>query len=107
MSYDANHDVAILVEHFKRIAAKQPDGSYKCTFKDVFKDEQLEQLLESLVCIAVILFLCLLLIGDYKRFFQFSSFFSIENYLDYSRRCKVAISILYQLNMIFAREIDF
>jgi hypothetical protein len=49
MSYDANHDVAILVEHFKRIAAKQPDGSYKCTFKDVFKDEQLEQLLESLV----------------------------------------------------------
>jgi hypothetical protein len=55
MSYDANHDVAILVEHFKRIAAKQPDGSYKCTFKDVFKDEQLEQLLESLVCIIFIL----------------------------------------------------
>lgn len=49
MSYDPNHDVNLLVEGMKRFADPQPDGTYKTTFGKIFRDEVLEQQLESLV----------------------------------------------------------
>lgn len=49
MSYDPNHDVKLLVEGMVRFADPQPDGTYKTTFGKIFKDEILEQQLESLV----------------------------------------------------------
>ena len=47
--YDPNHDVDLLVACLKKIGKDQPDGSKLTTFIDVFKDEVLEQQLESLV----------------------------------------------------------
>jgi hypothetical protein len=47
--YDPNHDVDLLIACLKRIGTEQPDGGRICTFIDVFKDEKLEQQLESLV----------------------------------------------------------
>jgi hypothetical protein len=49
MSYDPDHDVKLLVAGMKRFAEPQSDGSYKTTFGVIFKDEVLEQQLESLV----------------------------------------------------------
>ena len=49
MSYDPNHDVSLLVAGMQRFAEKQADGTYKTTFGKIFKDEVLEQQLESLV----------------------------------------------------------
>jgi hypothetical protein len=46
---NVDHEVEILVEAIKRIAEPQSDGSYKTTFGTIFKDEKLEQQLESLV----------------------------------------------------------
>jgi hypothetical protein len=48
-AYDVDHDVHLLVEGLKRIGKEQPDGTFKTTFIQVFKDEVLEQQLESLV----------------------------------------------------------
>lgn len=49
MSYDPNHDVSLLVAGMQRFAEKQADGTYKTTFGKIFRDEVLEQQLESLV----------------------------------------------------------
>lgn len=49
MSYNADHDVELLINGIKRIGEPQPDGTYKTTFGIIFKDEILEQQLESLV----------------------------------------------------------
>jgi hypothetical protein len=49
MSYDPNHDVSLLVAGMQRFADKQADGTYKTTFGKIFRDETLEQQLESLV----------------------------------------------------------
>lgn len=49
MSYDANHDVSLLVSGIQRFGTKQSDGTFKTTFGSIFKDEVLEQQLESLV----------------------------------------------------------
>jgi outer membrane protein assembly factor BamA len=49
MSYDPNHDVSLLVAGMQRFAEKQADGTYKTTFGKIFRDEILEQQLESLV----------------------------------------------------------
>lgn len=38
-----DHEIELLVTALKRIADKQPDGTYKTTFIKIFKDEQLEQ----------------------------------------------------------------
>lgn len=46
---DIDHEVSLLVDCLKRIGEAQPDGSYKTTFGKIFKDEVLEQQLESLV----------------------------------------------------------
>eukprot|EP01099_Mayorella_cantabrigiensis_P006288 TRINITY_DN51_c0_g1_i1.p1 TRINITY_DN51_c0_g1~~TRINITY_DN51_c0_g1_i1.p1 ORF type:complete len:106 (+),score=27.91 TRINITY_DN51_c0_g1_i1:32-349(+) len=48
-NYDPDHDVKLLVAAIKRIAEPLPDGTYKTTFIKIFKDEILEQQLESLV----------------------------------------------------------
>jgi len=47
--YSVDHDVNLLIAGLKRIGEPQPDGSLKTTFIKVFKDEVLEQQLESLV----------------------------------------------------------
>jgi hypothetical protein len=49
MSYDPDHDVKLLVECLKKIGVSQSDGSKTTTFIEVFRDEVLEQQLESLV----------------------------------------------------------
>lgn len=49
MAYDPNHDVSLLVAGMKRFAEPQGDGTYKTTFGKIFRDEILEQQLESLV----------------------------------------------------------
>ncbi|PRP87980.1 hypothetical protein PROFUN_02717 [Planoprotostelium fungivorum] len=43
------HEISLLVTAMKRMADPQPDGTYKTTFIKIFKDEVLEQQLESLV----------------------------------------------------------
>mmetsp|Transcript_3543 Transcript_3543/g.9177 ORF Transcript_3543/g.9177 Transcript_3543/m.9177 type:complete len:96 (+) Transcript_3543:93-380(+) len=42
-------DIVTLVDGIKRLGRAEPDGSMCITFGEVFKDEQLEQQLESLV----------------------------------------------------------
>lgn len=49
MSYDPNHDVSLLVAGMQRFGEAQSDGTYKTTFGKIFRDEVLEQQLESLV----------------------------------------------------------
>jgi hypothetical protein len=44
-----NHEISILVKEFVKFGDKQADGTYKTTFGKIFKDEVLEQTLESLV----------------------------------------------------------
>jgi hypothetical protein len=46
---NVDHEIELLVTALKRIAELQPDGTYKTTFIKIFKDEILEQQLESLV----------------------------------------------------------
>lgn len=46
---NVDHEISLLVACLKRIADPQPDGSATTTFIKIFKDEVLEQQLESLV----------------------------------------------------------
>jgi len=46
---NVDHEIELLATALKRIGEKQTDGSYTTTFIKVFKDEVLEQQLESLV----------------------------------------------------------
>jgi len=43
------HEIGLLVAALKRIGDQQSDGTYTTTFIKIFKDEVLEQQLESLV----------------------------------------------------------
>ena len=44
-----DHEIYELAQGMKRFAQQQADGTYKTTFGTIFKDEKLEQILESLV----------------------------------------------------------
>lgn len=44
-----DHEIKILATEMVKFAEKQADGTYKTTFGKIFKDEVLEQTLESLV----------------------------------------------------------
>lgn len=46
---NVDHEVDLLVQCIKRIGKPQADGSVTTTFGEIFKDEALEQQLESLV----------------------------------------------------------
>lgn len=46
---NVDHEVKLLIECIKRIGKAQADGSVQTTFGEIFKDEVLEQQLESLV----------------------------------------------------------
>ena len=46
---DIDHEISLLVACLKRIGVQQENGSVKTNFIQVFKDEILEQQLESLV----------------------------------------------------------
>eukprot|EP00053_Salpingoeca_punica_P001054 m.31720 g.31720 ORF g.31720 m.31720 type:complete len:82 (+) comp10775_c0_seq1:72-317(+) len=46
---NVDHEIELLVQGLKRIGTAQPDGSYVTKFGVLFKDEQLEQQLETLV----------------------------------------------------------
>jgi hypothetical protein len=43
------HECKLLAAGIKRFGQQQADGTYKTTFGVIFKDEELEQQLESLV----------------------------------------------------------
>eukprot|EP00039_Didymoeca_costata_P018248 m.332750 g.332750 ORF g.332750 m.332750 type:complete len:84 (+) comp16999_c0_seq1:50-301(+) len=49
MPYDVDHEIELLVTCLKRICKDQEDGTKAVTFGEIFKDEILEQQLESLV----------------------------------------------------------
>ena len=49
MPYDVDHEVKLVQYHVARIGEQQGDGTYTCTFGQLFNDEEAEQVFESLV----------------------------------------------------------
>merc|ERR1712137_296462 len=47
--YDVEHEIKLVQWYVAKVGKKQDDGSYKCTFADIFYDEEAEQIFESLV----------------------------------------------------------
>eukprot|EP00005_Dracoamoeba_jomungandri_P004902 CAMPEP_0174251806 /NCGR_PEP_ID=MMETSP0439-20130205/1514_1 /TAXON_ID=0 /ORGANISM="Stereomyxa ramosa, Strain Chinc5" /LENGTH=104 /DNA_ID=CAMNT_0015332221 /DNA_START=16 /DNA_END=330 /DNA_ORIENTATION=- len=47
--YDVDHEVVLVQWYAAKVGTKQDDGTYKCTFGDLFYDEEAEQIFESLV----------------------------------------------------------
>jgi len=43
-----DHDIGLLVEHIKRVGKQEADGSYTTTFGTLFKDDSVQNSLESL-----------------------------------------------------------
>lgn len=51
-SYDVDHEIVLVQWYIQKVGKKQADGSYKCTFAEIFNDEEAEQIFESLVRIS-------------------------------------------------------
>lgn len=49
MPYDVEHEITLVQWYVAKVGQKQADGSYICTFGDIFYDEEAEQIFESLV----------------------------------------------------------
>jgi len=49
MSYDVEHEIKGVQYFVAKIGKQEPDGTYKCTFAQIFGDEEAEQWFESLV----------------------------------------------------------
>merc|ERR1712063_24088 len=49
MPYDVEHEIKLVQWFVAKVGQKQSDGSYVCTFGDIFYDEEGEQIFESLV----------------------------------------------------------
>ena len=47
--YDVDHEVKLVQWHIKRLGKAVGDGTYQITFGDLFNDEKVEQIFESLV----------------------------------------------------------
>ena len=49
MPYDVEHEIKLVQWFVAKVGEKQADGSYICTFGELFYDEEAEQIFESLV----------------------------------------------------------
>ena len=49
MPYDVEHEIKLVQYHIARIGQQQADGTFTTTFGELFKDEEAEQVFESLV----------------------------------------------------------
>jgi hypothetical protein len=49
MPYDVEHEITLVQWYCAKVGVKQGDGTYKCTFGEIFNDEEAEQIFESLV----------------------------------------------------------
>mmetsp|Transcript_11038 Transcript_11038/g.18838 ORF Transcript_11038/g.18838 Transcript_11038/m.18838 type:complete len:101 (+) Transcript_11038:50-352(+) len=49
MPYDVEHEITLVKWYVAKVGTKQADGTFKCTFGDIFYDEEAEQIFESLV----------------------------------------------------------
>merc|ERR1711953_262375 len=49
MPYDVEHEITLVQWYVAEVGKKQADGTYKCTFGEIFNDEEAEQIFESLV----------------------------------------------------------
>merc|ERR1712137_185348 len=49
MPYDVEHEITLVQWYVAKVGKKQVDGTYKCTFGEIFNDEEAEQIFESLV----------------------------------------------------------
>lgn len=53
MPYDVEHEITLVKWYVAKVGTKQADGTFKCTFGDIFYDEEAEQIFESLVCLII------------------------------------------------------
>mmetsp|Transcript_44115 Transcript_44115/g.111190 ORF Transcript_44115/g.111190 Transcript_44115/m.111190 type:complete len:102 (+) Transcript_44115:87-392(+) len=49
MPYDVDHEVKLVQFYIAKIGEQQADGTFICTFGQLFNDEEAEQVFESLV----------------------------------------------------------
>lgn len=49
MDYSVDMEIQHLVHEIKRLGTENPDGTYSTTFGVIFKDDKVQNLLESLV----------------------------------------------------------